>query len=84
MDGNEATARRDHKDRLFCRLFGDIIYMGMHNDVTCIIDCSMALFEKYLVQNGLNIYQRAQIKIPAPQFYVLYNGRTDHMERVCA
>ena len=40
------------------------------------------LFDKYLVQNGLNIYQRAQIKIPTPQFYVLYNGTENCEDRV--
>lgn len=127
--------RRDHKDRIFRKLFGDpdnkenllslynalnerdyddpdmleittiddVIYMGMKNDVSCIIDNHMSLIEQqstynpnmplrgmlysgqlydqYITSHGLNRYSSKLIKIPAPKYFVLYNGTEDLPER---
>ena len=37
--------------------------------------------DSYIESNGLNIYGKKLIKIPTPQYYVLYNG-TDEEEAV--
>lgn len=39
------------------------------------------LYDSYIESNGLNIYGKKLIKIPTPQYYVLYNG-TDQEEAV--
>ena len=39
------------------------------------------LYDSYIESNGLNIYGKKLIKIPTPQYYVLYNG-TDEEEAV--
>ena len=36
---------------------------------------SARLFSKYIKANKLNIYSEKLIKIPTPQYYVLYNGK---------
>lgn len=129
------SIRRDHKDRIFRKLFGDpdnkgnllslynalndrnyddpemleittiddVIYMGMKNDVSCIIDNHMnlieqqstfnpnmplrgmlysgQLYDQYITSHGLNRYSSKLIKIPAPMYFVLYNGIEDQPER---
>ena len=127
--------RRDHKDRIFRKLFGDpdnkenllslynalndrdyddpdmleittiddVIYMGMKNDVSCIIDNHMSLIEQqstynpnmplrgmlysgqlydqYITSHDFNRYSGKLIKIPAPKYFVLYNGTGNLPER---
>ena len=119
---------RQHKDRIFCMIFGyekykgnlldlynalnetnytnlddleittmeNAVYMSMKNDVSCIIANNMALFEqqstwnpnmplrgfmyfsdlfnKYVSKYHFRLYDDKFIKIPTPQYYVLYNG----------
>lgn len=119
---------RQHKDRIFCMIFGyekykgnlldlynalnetnytnlddleittmeNAVYMSMKNDVPCIIANNMALFEqqstwnpnmplrgfmyfsdlfnKYVSKYHFRLYDDKFIKIPTPQYYVLYNG----------
>ena len=82
----------------------DTIYMGMKNDVSCIIQSNMAMYEqqstwnpnmplrgilysarlfsKYIKANKLNIYSEKLIKIPTPQYYVLYNGKRKIKDKV--
>lgn len=36
-----------------------------------------SLYDSYIEGKGLNIYGSKLIKIPAPQYYVLYNGKSD-------
>ena len=42
------------------------------------------LYDKYLERMGARKYDSALVKIPAPRYYVLYNGREDRPERVNA
>lgn len=133
---NTITINREHKDRLFKKLFGgkdnkenllslynalndtnytnaddltintidDVIYMSMRNDVSCIIDNYMSLYEqqstfnpnmplrgllyfarlydKYIIENDLDIYGKILRKIPTPQFYVFYNGTTQKPDKI--
>ena len=119
---------RQHKDRIFCMIFGyekykanlldlynalnetnytnledleittmeNAVYMSMKNDVSCIIANNMALFEhqstwnpnmplrgfmyfgdlfnKYISRYQLGLYDDKLLKLPTPQYYVLYNG----------
>ena len=80
----------------------DVIYMGMKNDISILIQSKMVLYEhqstynpnmplrgflyiarlyeKYIEENGLNIYGRSLIKLPTPQYIVFYNGMEDHPE----
>ena len=80
-----------------------VLYLGMKNDVSCIIDMMMQLYEhqstvnpnmplrnlfyvsdllqKYIYEEGLDIYSRKQIKIPTPKFVVFYNGDEEQPER---
>ena len=67
---------RKYKDRIFCMLFGNpnmplrgILY-------------SARLFSKYIKANKLNIYSEKLIKIPTPQYYVLYNGKRKIKDKV--
>ena len=60
---------RKYKDRIFCMLFG---YPNM--PLRGIL-YSARLFSKYIKANKLNIYSEKLIKIPTPQYYVLYNGK---------
>ena len=81
----------------------DVLYLGMKNDVSCIIDMMMQLYEhqstvnpnmplrnlfyvsdllqKYIYEEGIDIYSRKQIKIPTPKFVVFYNGDEEQPER---
>ncbi len=92
LNGTNYTREED----LEINTLDNAIYMSMRNDVSCIIDSNMALFEqqstwnpnmplrgflycgslynKYIKQHKLDIYNRKLIKLPTPQYYVLYNG----------
>ena len=35
------------------------------------------LYDSYVERRGLNIYGSKLVKIPAPQYFVLYNGKND-------
>ena len=74
----------------------DVIYMGIKNDISCIIDDYMCLIEhqstydpnmplrgffyfgklydKYMSLSKLRFSTKTKIKIPTPQYFVLYNG----------
>lgn len=126
---------RNHKDRIFCMIFGyekyksnlldlynalndtnytnlddleittmeNALFMSMKNDVSCIIANNIALFEhqstwspnmplrgfmyfsdlfnKYVSNYQLKLYGEKLIKLPTPQYYVLYNGRKNIPDR---
>ena len=96
----------DDPDLLEINTLEDVVYMGVKNDMSCILDCHMMLLEhqsrfnpnmpirgfiyygrlydKYLERMGARKYGSALVKIPAPRYYVLYNGREDRPERVNA
>ena len=93
----------DNPDDLTIITLEGVLYLGMKNDVSCIIDMMMQLYEhqstvnpnmplrnlfyvsdllqKYLYEEGLDIYSRKQIKIPTPKFVVFYNGDEEQPER---
>ena len=39
------------------------------------------MYSRYVTENDFNIYSSKQIKIPAPQYYVFYNGDTNAPDR---
>ena len=93
----------DNPDDLTSTTLEGVLYLGMKNDVSCIIDMMMQLYEhqstvnpnmplrnlfyvsdllqKYIYEEGLDIYSRKQIKIPTPKFVVFYNGDEEQPER---
>lgn len=93
----------DNPDDLTVTTLEGVLYLGMKNDVSCIIDMMMQLYEhqstvnpnmplrnlfyvsdllqKYIYEEGLDIYSRKQIKIPTPKFVVFYNGDEEQPER---
>ena len=93
----------DNPDDLTITTLECVLYLGMKNDVSCIIDMMMQLYEhqstvnpnmplrnlfyvsdllqKYIYEEGLDIYSRKQIKIPTPKFVVFYNGDEEQPER---
>ena len=93
----------DNPDDLTITSLEGVLYLGMKNDVSCIIDMMMQLYEhqstvnpnmplrnlfyvsdllqKYIYEEGLDIYSRKQIKIPTPKFVVFYNGDEEQPER---
>ncbi len=93
----------DNPDDLTITTLDGVLYLGMKNDVSCIIDMMMQLYEhqstvnpnmplrnlfyvsdllqKYIYEEGLDIYSRKQIKIPTPKFVVFYNGDEEQPER---
>ena len=125
------TSSNKHKDRLFCRLFGDeqnkqnslslynalnnsnytntdelevttiedAVYIKMKNDVSFLVDSILSLWEQpntfnpnmpirgliyygnlynnYIDERGLNIHGSKLVKLPTPQYTVLYNGKTN-------
>ena len=93
----------DHPDDLTITTLEGVLYLGMKNDVSCIIDMMMQLYEhqstvnpnmplrnlfyvsdllqKYIYEEGIDIYSRKQIKIPTPKFVVFYNGDEEQPER---
>ena len=93
----------DNPDDLTITTLEGVLYLGMKNDVSCIIDMMMQLDEhqstvnpnmplrnlfyvsdllqKYIYEEGLDIYSRKQIKIPTPKFVVFYNGDEEQPER---
>ena len=78
----------DNPDDLTITTLEGVLYLGMKNDVSCIIDMMMQLYEhqstvnpnmplrnlfyvsdllqKYIYEEGIDIYSRKQIKIPTP------------------
>ena len=93
----------DNPDDLTITTLEGVLYLGMKNDVSCIIDMMMQLYEhqstvnpnmplrnlfyvsdllqKYIYEEGRDIYSRKQIKIPTPKFVVFYNGDEEQPER---
>ena len=93
----------DNPDDLTITTLEGVLYLGMKNDVSCIIDMMMQLYEhqstvnpnmplrnlfyvsdllqKYIYEEGIDIYSRKQIKIPIPKFVVFYNGDEEQPER---
>ena len=93
----------DNPDDLTITTLEGVLYLGMKNDVSCIIDMMMQLYEhqstvnpnmplrnlfyvsdllqKYIYEEGIDIYSRKQIKIPTPKFVVFYNGDGEQPER---
>ena len=93
----------DDPDDLSITTLEGVLYLGMKNDVSCMIDMMMQLYEhqstvnpnmplrnlfyvsdllqKYIYEEGLDIYSRKQIKIPTPKFVVFYNGEEEQPER---
>ena len=93
----------ENPDDLTITTLEGVLYLGMKNDVSCIIDMMMQLYEhqstvnpnmplrnlfyvsdllqKYIYEEGLDIYSRKQIKIPTPKFVVFYNGDEEQPER---
>ena len=93
----------DNPDDLTITTLEGVLYLGMKNDVSCIIDMMMQLYEhqstvnpnmplrnlfyvsdllqKYIYEEGIDIYSRKQIKIPTPKFVVFYNGDEEQPER---
>ena len=93
----------DNPDDLTITTLEGVLHLGMKNDVSCIIDMMMQLYEhqstvnpnmplrnlfyvsdllqKYIYEEGLDIYSRKQIKIPTPKFVVFYNGDEEQPER---
>ena len=83
-------------DELQITTIEDVIYMGIKNDISCIIDDYMCLIEhqssydpnmplrgffyfgklydKYMSLSKLRFSTKTKIKIPTPQYFVLYNG----------
>ena len=92
----------DNPDDLTITTLEGVLYLGMKNDVSCIIDMMMQLYEhqstvnpnmplrnlfyvsdllqKYIYEEGIDIYSRKQIKIPTPKFVVFYNGDRNQKE----
>ena len=92
----------DNPDDLTITTLEGVLYLGMKNDVSCIIDMMMQLYEhqstvnpnmplrnlfyvsdllqKYIYEEGIDIYSRKQIKIPTPKFVVFYNGDEEQPE----
>ena len=93
----------DNPDDFAITTLDGVLYLGMKNDISCIIDMMMQLYEhqstvnpnmplrnlfyvsdllqKYIYEEGLDIYSRKQIKIPTPKFVVFYNGDEEQPER---
>ena len=93
----------DNPDDLTITTLEGVLYLGMKNDVSCVIDMMMQLYEhqstvnpnmplrnlfyvsdllqKYIYEEGIDIYSRKQIKIPTPKFVVFYNGDEEQPER---
>ena len=93
----------DNPDDLTITTLEGVLYLGLKNDVSCIIDMMMQLYEhqstvnpnmplrnlfyvsdllqKYIYEEGIDIYSRKQIKIPTPKFVVFYNGDEEQPER---
>lgn len=93
----------DDPEELVITTLEGALYLGMKNDVSCMIDMMMQLYEhqstvnpnmplrnlfyvsdllqKYVYEEGLDIYSRKQIKIPTPKFVVFYNGEEEQPER---
>ncbi len=86
----------DNPDDLEINTLEDSLWLGMKNDVSCIIEEYMTLFEQqasvnknmptrglmyfskllenYFQGDSARLYSRNVVKIPAPKYFVLYNG----------
>ena len=93
----------DDPEELVITTLEGALYLGMKNDISCMIDMMMQLYEhqstvnpnmplrnlfyvsdllqKYIYEEGLDIYSRKQIKIPTLKFVVFYNGEEEQPER---
>ena len=93
----------DDPEELVITTLGGALYLGMKNDISCMIDMMLQLYEhqstvnpnmplrnlfyvsdllqKYIYEEGLDIYSRKQIKIPTLKFVVFYNGEEEQPER---
>ena len=93
----------DNLEDLTINTLEKAIYMNMKNDVSCIIDARMTLFEHQSTYNpnmplrgffyfaslyhgyvdslnDIDIYSSNLIKIPTPQYVVLYNGTDKNVD----
>ena len=90
-------------DDLEINTLDDVFYMKMKNDVSCIIDNRIAIYEhqstwnynmplrgfrytaelynKFIMENDLDVYRRKMIKLPTPQYVVFYNGLEKRPEK---
>ncbi|RHR33792.1 hypothetical protein [Eubacterium sp. AF19-12LB] len=90
-------------DDLEINTLDDVFYMKMKNDVSCIIDNRIAIYEhqstwnynmplrgfrytaelynKFIMENDLDVYRRKMIKLPTPQYVVFYNGTERRAEK---
>lgn len=129
----KGSARRNHKDSLFCRLFSDrenalslynaltgssytdadgleivtledAVYLSQKNDCAVCVQASLALFEQqsswnpnmplrgflyfaaeyagWLARHEVDVHSSTLVKIPAPSYFVLYNGMEKLVERI--
>lgn len=91
-------------DDLEITTIDNVIYMGMKNDISFLLDSTMSLYEqqstfnpnmplrglmyfsklynKYITTRHLNIFSNSLVKIPAPQYYVFYNGKQEYPDRM--
>ncbi len=91
----------DYTDEALIELttIDDVLYIGMKNDVSFIIDTFMPLWEQqstynpnmpvrgfmyygklygsFIARSMLSLYSSTIIKLPTPQYIVLYNGDTE-------
>lgn len=96
------THYENPEDLMITTLEG-VLYLGMKNDVSCMIDMMMQLYEhqstvnpnmplrnlfyvsdllqKFIHEQGADIYSRRRIRIPTPKFVVFYNGDAKQPER---
>ena len=96
------TSYTDEKD-LTITTIGDVIYINMKNDVSCLIGEDLALYEHQSTYNpnmpirgmlyfgklysaiieksSRSIYSSKRFELPAPQYYVFYNGVADRPDR---
>ena len=95
----------DNADDVIITTIEDVLYIGVKNDISFLIDDSMNLYEHQstfnpnmplrgleyfsilysnyidLVCGGREIlYRMSRVKIPAPKYYVFYNGKEDMPE----
>lgn len=83
-------------DELEVNTLENVLYMGMKNDISFLVGCTMnlyehqstvnpnmplrgllyfaKLYERYVAENGLNIYSSKLKKLPTPRYLVFYNG----------
>lgn len=91
-------------EELTVNTIDDIIYMGMKNDLSFLLENRMNLYEHqstwnpnmplrglfyfsrlyqgYVAEKKLDIYSRSQLKLPAPEYIVFYNGSSEAPDRM--